>query len=409
MDQHPDDSGQPPEEDAADERLPLIELETVLNRPPSLRKRLIEIGLALLAGAVMLAAFWGVFFPKQPAAPKAGVEPSQGPTTLVITSNVGYGTVAINGVPQHGSLPLVLDMSDPPPYSVKVTAPPFRPGLCTIGAKANYPLGAGGNCSEGSGYGYLNNGEKKPGIFLGVVFTAADLPLDLQSQVANLFPQVATFDQHVSIPAQSYVATSATPTGEVGIQRTAQALHGTATFAPSTLFNQPLYICQDFLCFDSSGQYFYPPGGKYWEIEVPVALNWRFTSATGEVVSDVSLPFAQLLTLFLVYSQAQGWQMLSMNGLTSINNQLAGVNCFTGATVMQLQAARQLNSEGWDASILVNHGVQGCLLELLQNRAGMGQFLWRFGVLLAADAQAHTLLPSLPIAPPDEIAAVSGA
>ena len=35
-----------------------------------------------------------------------------------------------------------------------------------------------------------------------------------------------------------------------------------------------------------------------------------------------------------------------------------------------------------------------------------GKLLWRFGVLLAGDDAAHTLLPNLPLAPAEEIAAV---
>jgi hypothetical protein len=37
-----------------------------------------------------------------------------------------------------------------------------------------------------------------------------------------------------------------------------------------------------------------------------------------------------------------------------------------------------------------------------------GHYVWRWGVLLAADAQARTLFPFLPIAPQNEIAAVGG-
>ena len=35
-----------------------------------------------------------------------------------------------------------------------------------------------------------------------------------------------------------------------------------------------------------------------------------------------------------------------------------------------------------------------------------GKLLWRFGVLLAGDDSSHALLPSLPLAPAEEIAAV---
>lgn len=49
-------------------------------------------------------------------------------------------------------------------------------------------------------------------------------------------------------------------------------------------------------------------------------------------------------------------------------------------------------------------GVDGCLLEATLSHQGapLGHFLWRFGVLLAIDAPARQLLPSLPQAPPAE-------
>jgi hypothetical protein len=37
-----------------------------------------------------------------------------------------------------------------------------------------------------------------------------------------------------------------------------------------------------------------------------------------------------------------------------------------------------------------------------------GHYVWRWGVLLAADAQARTLFPFLPITPQSEITAVGG-
>jgi hypothetical protein len=42
------------------------------------------------------------------------------------------------------------------------------------------------------------------------------------------------------------------------------------------------------------------------------------------------------------------------------------------------------------------------------NNKKYGHYIWRWGVLLAADAQARALFPSLPVAPPTEITAVGG-
>jgi hypothetical protein len=143
---------------------------------------------------------------------------------------------------------------------------------------------------------------------------------------------------------------------------------------------------------------------------VAVALSWRFTKATGETVSETTYAYAQLITLYLAYDQTQGWHETSVAGTPSERDQLAGLNCATGASLLQLQVSRTIigNGDDWESIALVDHGVEGCILLLLQNRTIVGHFLWRFGVIMAADAQAHTTLPTLPVAPQDEIAVVSG-
>ncbi|HEY7123284.1 MAG TPA: hypothetical protein VH540_04990 [Ktedonobacterales bacterium] len=410
MDQHPDDSAELSEEDATDERLPLIEVESVLNRPPSRRRRLVQLGLALLAGAVTLAAFWSVFFPKVPAPPAPRVQPTEVPPTLLITSNVGYGTVTINGVLQRGSLPLTVPMRTLPPYTVIINAPPFRPGACQVGvSRFTPPPGMGGSCTQGGGFIDLEG--KKPGILVGITFSLADLPPDQQEEVTALVPQIATFSQQTTVPTKSYIATSVTPAGVISTQRSSASLQAVATTAPSGPFIQLGYTCQNYLCFNITGlQNPAAPTGNFWQMYVAVALSWRFTKATGETVSETSYAYAQLITLYLAYDQTQGWHETSVAGTPSERDQLAGLNCATGASLLQLQVSRTIigNGDDWESIALVDHGVEGCILLLLQNRTIVGHFLWRFGVIMAADAQAHTTLPTLPVAPQDEIAVVSG-
>jgi hypothetical protein len=55
---------------------------------------------------------------------------------------------------------------------------------------------------------------------------------------------------------------------------------------------------------------------------------------------------------------------------------------------------------------LYDRGAEGCELVLKEQSVEQGRFLWRFGVVLAADAQAHATYPELPVAPPEEIAAI---
>lgn len=410
MDQHTDDSARQPGEQSTNERLPLTEPEIVRSRPPAQRKRLTQLGWALLAGLIVLAALWGIFFRKAPTSPKVNAQPTPAFPTLNISSNVGFGTVTVNGVQQSGPPPLHLTMQTLPPYTVTINAPPFRTGYCVAGgiANASPPSDAGGQCSQG--YLYDPSGKnKQTTLIVNITFTLDDLPPDQQSAITAMIPQLATISQKTSVPAQSYLATNVTPAGEVKTQRASGTLQATATFAPSKLFSQPTYSCQDYLCFDTLGPGLLSlPNGDSWQVAVPVALSWRFTNAAGKVVGAVSLPYADLIAMFLAYDQAQGWHTVVPSGAESIADQVQPLDCSTGITMLQLQTARLLSGEGWEAEQLTSKGVEGCLLDLQQNNLEEGHFLWRFGVIMAADDKAHATLPTLPVAPQDEIAVVSG-
>src|SRR5690242_17010205 len=97
------------------EDLPLIELETVLSRPPSWRRRLGQISLALAACALVVVTFWPVLVPTTPTQPLLRSQPPPPPTVSII-SNVNYGIITINGQPQPAPPPLTLKMSGQPPY-----------------------------------------------------------------------------------------------------------------------------------------------------------------------------------------------------------------------------------------------------------------------------------------------------
>ncbi len=410
MDQ-PDDALQPPEKESTSGHQPPIEPATTLNRSPAPRQHLKQLGWALLAGLIILAALWGIFFRKAPTSPRVSAQPTPAFPVLNITSNVGFGTVTVNGVQQSGPPPLHLTMQTLPPYTITINAPPFRTGYCVAGgtSDATPPPDVGGNC--GQGYGYDPSGKnKQTTLFVAITFTLEDLPQDQQSAIAAMIPQLATVSQKTSVPAQSYIATSITPAGVISTQRASGTLQATATFAPSMLFNQPPIICKNFICSDPfGGPTDATPGSNSWAVGVPVALSWRFTDAAGKVVGQVSLPYADLITIFLAYDQAQGWHIVAAPpGTEGVADQVQPLDCSTGVTMLQLQTARLLSGEGWEAKPLTSKGVEGCLLDLQQNSLEEGHFLWRFGVIMAADDKAHTTLPSLPVAPQDEIAAVSG-
>jgi hypothetical protein len=147
--------------------------------------------------------------------------------------------------------------------------------------------------------------------------------------------------------------------------------------------------------------------GQVWEVTVPAALRWRITKASGELVSDVTFPSAGMMTLYLSYSVAMGWQ-LSLLSPRQLSQDLAQMNCPAGQEMLAGEAQNSTKQDYWGVTILQDHGLQGCLLDLQLNEADQGHFVWRFGALLAADAKAHLTLPQLPMASPAELAAVAG-
>lgn len=110
------------------------------------------------------------------------------------------------------------------------------------------------------------------------------------------------------------------------------------------------------------------------------------------------------MQLLLSYHDATGWQVSQQGASGSEVEQLNRSVCTAGVTMLSIQIAEQAQN----IQIAHDAGIEGCELLARPDQGQQGLFLWRFGVLLAADDGAHAMQPALPIAPPDEIAAVGG-
>ncbi|HEY7349427.1 MAG TPA: hypothetical protein VH599_14020 [Ktedonobacterales bacterium] len=404
MTRHTDDPQPIPSEDhAAGEQLPLIELETLLNRPLSRRKRLVQIGLMLAALVVVVVTFWNVAAPNTPPGQPVRLQPTSPPPTLTIFSNVNYGALTINGQPISSS-PLSIKMHSQPPYTVTLDAPPFRPLSCSFPPPSPDPRYSFMACSASDGF-TMN---QQTVSTLEMLFTLADLPPDQQQQINTLIPRAVTAQRTITAPARSLIATGLAPYGAITSRRLTGPLAATAFLVPVRQDSQRGNFCQGFICLAPGG--FLPNAslnGQFWEVATPVALRWRFTGASGQVVSDVTFPVGSILTLDLSYDAATGWQV----GLLSpaqLSQHLAQLACLTGVNVLGGEAQRLNNQAYWNITTLHDQGIEGCELGLQLDTADQGHFVWRFGVLLAADAKAHSLLPALPIASPTDLAAVGG-
>lgn len=401
----PSDEPVPISPDQGDgERLPLVDLDALPARPPSLRKRVVQVGLLLAALVMVMVTFWRVVVPTSAPGLPVPLQPTALPRALSLLSNINYGTLTLNGHPLSDQQTQTIRLPSKPPYTLTLNAPPFRPLSCPFPPPAP-PAPYGFTPCLAGGEFTLN---QQSVTTLQMLFTLADLPPAQQQQITSLIPQAVTAEQTITAPAQSFIVTALPPDGTITTERLPEPLEASAALIPSQQNGLGGTACQSFICTDSGVfQLNNALSGQFWEVTTPAALRWRFTTASGHVVSEVTFPIAAYPTLFLSYTATTGWQV----GLVSpaqLSQDLTHLICSTGTGMLASAAQQQTNEGYWGATTLHDQGIEGCELSLQLNGVDQGQFVWRFGVLLAVDAKAHSALPTLPIATPADLAAVGG-
>jgi hypothetical protein len=422
------DDGLPtPAEDLAGEQLPLVEAETVLTRPPSRRKRLVQLSLVLVAGIVALVTFRSALFPQralpQPT-PTFGLQVLS--SALLIQSNLTYGTVTVNGRRHQEAPPFFVPLTGET-YDLTLAAPPFRPVACQVTLPSPPAPGTPvtffrvDHCivaryATGLGLKGLHGVSADPAALITITVTDADLPADQAAQVTTLLAQSLATEQTTTVPTGEYIAASASPDGVITSQRASEPLQASAFLAPS-MASRPSPFCGKLLCPLSLNPYFLPPDtaiptSPELAVAVPLGLRWRFTNTAGKVIADVSFPVTSAIVLFLAPDAKAGWQISQQEivpGFATIHDQQSASLCLIGNFLLQ---QRQPTAS---VGLLHDHGVAGCELSLQQpdpaqpqTLLDLGNVIWRFGVLLAAGDKAHALLPDLPIASAEAIAAVGG-
>jgi hypothetical protein len=415
MTQHMDERSPGPVEDQAGGDLPLIELETLLNRPPSQRKRLARGSLALLAALLALILFWSSLSSGKPAPTGIVPTPTPTPPTLLIASSVNYGTLTLNGKRLPGPLPTLVYVPGKS-YDLTLDAPPFSPITCHLrlsDVKSRGFSSADGRCLAFSAHydepialhGIVARPTFQVSIFLGM----HDLPRDQQSQITALLTQTLTTQQAISVPAGDYFVTSFSPPTTIASQQASAPMHATASVALVPPQDQAAVPgCVGFICPWLIDQADYLPiDSQQWSIGVALATRWRFSTPSGSVVSDVlfqndaSGSIVPTAKLFLSYDAASGWSIAQDAAAPTAAGLLQGAFCTPGKNILQQVAGNESSIR-----MLNTQGAQGCELQLFVNDSFQGTFLWRFGVLLTADPIARQVYPQFPAAPAADVAAI---
>jgi hypothetical protein len=391
---------------------PIADLDHVLNRPSSRGKRVVQLTLLLTMAAAVIFTLWDVVPKTGAGSPAPQLTPL--PSALSIESNVNFGILTINGVEQPEPLPSAIRLHGRSPYRVTLSAPPFRPLTCRFPPpKAGTPWGGvigyiGGFSSCVAGTGFTMQQQNVTN--LEMLFTLADLPKDQQQQITALIPEQVTAQQTFTVPAHSWFVSGLTSAGLITTARAPMPLTATAFLVPSRQTGQPGSSCLGYVCADSGG--FILGGslsGQYWGVTTPISLRLLLRTESGRVASDVTFPFASVLSLYLMYDASTGWQ-IGLLSQQQLDQDLTQLVCPTGSNVLTSLAQRASDQLYWTVTTVRDHGLDGCKLSLQvnsgENSADHGEFIWRFGALMAANEEAHLTLPQLPLATPADLAAV---
>lgn len=374
------------------------------------------LGALALAVAIVLASIRGM------APSGASVEPTVTPVAqqVALTSNVTFGTFALNGKRLKGSPPLLVTLRNGR-NTITLTAPPFKPKTCSLVWPGQQPEGS--DCGAGMGEQLVIGGRTvSPFLTLDVNVGAADLPADLaQSAQAAVAAALGGEALHTTIPQGDYYALDEDASGVPVAERAATTMRADLAFllpggfgAGSTGPCGPAYgFCTGAVPF--TGGAVLP--SNIWSVSINAQVRWTFTPQGAPPLIASPLDEGFPTQLWLVYDGAGGWQVTEPSDASgpaqSLGAQLSSGICFAGTMLLSNAAASTGQQFGTGTGGTGDHGVDGCAIQLLPNGgsnsppAPLGNVIWRFGALLAADTGAHKLLPMLPVAPPDEGRAVA--
>jgi hypothetical protein len=251
-------------------------------------------------------------------------------------------------------------------------------------------------------------------VQIRILVTGDDLPPDLRDSALAATRQAVsqTPVRRTTVPVGQYYTTGLDVNGMIVSQRATQPLTAELSVAPystesgvsSQFVGAPFAGCSDLQCGGYTSDH--PIPGTGWFVEVGVMEVWRFSTASGDLAGTVALPIQRPFVVALTYTPSDGWRLADVGSLPDplTTAQNSASSCDTAFMLLS-----RLLAGGFGGSALGNNAAEGCEIQLsVQSGGGSATFIWRFGVLLAADAQAHTMLPALPIASPAEISAVAG-
>jgi hypothetical protein len=335
------------------------------------------------------------------------------PNVIMLQTNINYG-LTLNGKPvQLGNDGYVHLRTGP--NELALNAQPFQPMSCTL----TWPLAPGdGNCMMNGSSSYGSDPNEVADVNFQVALS--DLPDAQQSTLVTFVHHavaaaVAPLATHV--PAGQYYPYGYDQNGVPQSRLTSMPLNAQVTVQLKSLtYNR----CQNVLCPGFTDPLMIDTGSPQVNFQIGDDVGWRFTTTDGVSIDTFSATapknlgpdYISPLNLNVTYDAAHGWSVVSDQGESASNlmnmmqGQVLSNLCQAGSgNIMAALGATQGNTNSGTTSGQAT--IEGCTQTFSPNQVTQGTFIVRFGALLAADAEAHKLLPSIPIAPKAEIDAVN--
>lgn len=395
-----------PENEEAEEpqTIASVELDDLLRRRHTRSQRAVRFG--ALAAAVLLAAVL-VLHAAGVHLPQAQTQVSHQPIGVALVSNVSFGTLTLNGRRLGGPPPQAVTLRDGT-NAIALTAPPFQPRECHVTWPDLSLLD--GRCTVSIGYLPGLDPTLEIEYQIALDFDSQDLPPEVAA-VARATVNAAINAAHyeLAVPAGQLIATGWTPrTGAIATVPAPPLTQAQLAFAPAAT-----PACPDGLCAGSEFLPSYPdrgpPTGPAWMINAGFTYTWRFVTRDGTSLGSVTYP-TDVPASFAIVLDAHGdgswhlWQPPPPTSVDVMRDALIAPICdWANAFRVALPGVPSPPGIG----VTTGPGIQGCAFTLLTAAGGdAGTLLWRFGVLLAADPQAHTGYPRLPLAPAGALQAI---
>jgi hypothetical protein len=302
-----------------------------------------------------------------------------------------------------------------------------------------YPLGSQDRVLSPLDGCNINRQEPPPALngvtvrngYLSIGITGADLSDDSRVAAENALLAKLGKLSGLPVPAGDYYATGVTTSGRIISARAAVPIVATPALSPIDAASGEDGSCPHLSSAGGAELLPATQGGAapagVWLVRQSFATNWRFKTQSGALVATSQTRNTVEALVGLTYSPTAGWSATEDSPgpyLVDLQSQILSASCQGGfAALSALVAKSSLAGQQIDTSRKGQNGpggaptqTDGCALKLETTNKNLfnpvtkeyGRYVWRWGVLLAADAQARAQFPSLPSAPQSEIVAVGG-